>query len=71
MLWPIFGPTGKAMTRAYPVSKALPGEQQDHVHHRSLWFGYEGLNGIDFWHEKEVGVTRPFPDRYGKAQTVY
>ncbi|HEX6960759.1 MAG TPA: PmoA family protein [Lacipirellula sp.] len=60
VLWPIIGPTGSAMTRAYPVAASEAPEETDHVHHRSLWFGYEGVNGCDFWHEPEAGVTRPF-----------
>ena len=59
-MWPIIGPTGEEMTRAFPIAAARKGEQKDHVHHRSLWIGYEGLNGNDYWHEKEKGVIRPF-----------
>jgi hypothetical protein len=60
ILWPIIGPTGHAMTRTYPVAPTDVPEEKDHVHHRSLWFGYEGVNGCDFWHEPEPGVSRPF-----------
>jgi len=60
VLWPIIGPTGKEMTRAYPVSDDREGEEKDHIHHRSMWIGYEGLNGNDFWHEYEADRTRPF-----------
>src|SRR3989304_4465546 len=35
--WPIIGPTGKEMTRRYPMAEA-PDERKDHPHHRSLWF---------------------------------
>lgn len=50
-LWPITGPTGKPMTRAFPMEK-VEGEKQDHPHHRSLWFTHGNVNGIDFWAEK-------------------
>jgi hypothetical protein len=50
-LWPVHGPTGKAMTRAYPMQKA-EGEQNDHPHHRSITFGHEGAGGCDTWHER-------------------
>ncbi len=50
-LWPIIGPTGKEMTRAYPM-KDVEGERQDHPHHRSLWFGLQEVNGFDTWHER-------------------
>ena len=37
ILWPIMGPTGKKMTRDYPML-TTEGETHDHPHHRSLWF---------------------------------
>jgi hypothetical protein len=46
-LWPVYGPTGKAMTRAYPMED-LPGEtkaQRDHPHHRGITFGHESAGG--------------------------
>jgi hypothetical protein len=43
-LWPIYGPTGKAMTRAYPMLD-VPGEQHDHPHHRGITFGMESAGG--------------------------
>ena len=61
VLWPVIGPTGEPMTRAYSVAEKGSHEEADHVHHRSLWFGYEGINGIDFWHESEVERDRHFP----------
>ncbi len=48
--WPLIGPTGKSMTRAFPMED-VPGEKQDHPHHRSMWFGFQGINGVDTWHE--------------------
>lgn len=50
-LWPIHGPSGKAMTRAFPLQSNLPGESSDHPHHRSLWFAHGNVNKIDFWSE--------------------
>ena len=60
VLWPLIGPTGQPMTRAYPVSEARDGEATDHIHHRSMWVGYEGLNKVDYWHEYEAHESRPF-----------
>ena len=37
ILWPIIGPTGKRLTRDYPMVQET-AETKDHVHHRSLWF---------------------------------
>ena len=53
ILWPIIGPTGKPMTRAYPMGEA-EGERQDHVHHRSLWFTHGDVNGHSFWHRETI-----------------
>lgn len=59
ILWPIVGPTGKEMTRAYPMRKGNPEEKMDHIHHRSLFFTHGDVNGIDFWAEtaKVQGTT--------------
>jgi len=48
--YPIIGPTGAPVTRAYPMEN-VPGEPQDHPHQRSLWFTFGEVNGIDFWSE--------------------
>ena len=51
ILFPVIGPTGTAVTRGYPMQPKGKHEAADHPHHRSLWFGYEGINGLNFWHE--------------------
>ncbi len=51
ILWPILGPTGKEMTRRYPMDK-VAGEQQDHPHHRSFYFGHQSINGLEYWHDR-------------------
>ncbi len=48
VLWPVIGPTGKSVTRAWPV-EGEPEQTKDHPHHRSLWFTHGSVNGIDFW----------------------
>ncbi len=50
ILWPIVGPTGKRVTRAYPMGE-LPGEEKDHPHQRSLWFTHGSVGGVSFWEE--------------------
>ena len=50
ILWPIIGPTGKRMTRSFPMEK-VAGEKTDHVHQRSFWFTHGDVNGISFWEE--------------------
>lgn len=50
ILWPVVGPTGKEMTRAYPM-RMVDGEKKDHIHQRSLWFTHGSVNGFSFWEE--------------------
>ncbi|MCB1091281.1 MAG: PmoA family protein [Verrucomicrobiae bacterium] len=49
--YPVIGPTGKGMTRAYPMED-VKGEAQDHPHHRSFYFGHQFVNDNDTWHEE-------------------
>jgi methane monooxygenase PmoA-like len=68
-LWPLNGPGGVPLTRAWPMEKGLPGGSTDHVHQKSAWFCHgdvipEGLEltaaeknrsaaGVDFWSEEK------------------
>ena len=55
--YPILGPNDLPMTRDWPM-KNTEGEEHDHKHHRSLWFAYGEINGVDFWSEdKQFGKT--------------
>ncbi len=49
-IWPVIGPKGKSMTRAFPM-ETVDGEQHDHPHHRGVWFGHQGVGGADTWLE--------------------
>ena len=51
ILWPVIGPTGKEMTRAYPMREGNKEEKTDHIHQRSFWFTHGDVNGLDFWAE--------------------
>jgi hypothetical protein len=65
--WPLNAPGGVALTRAWPMEKAQPGEQTDHVHQKSAWFCHgdvipegvelkqkvKGVEGVDFWSEAD------------------
>lgn len=51
VLIPVLTPSGKSVTRNWPVLQARPGEQKDHPHHKSLWFAHGDVNGHDFWTE--------------------
>jgi hypothetical protein len=67
-LWPVVGPTGKPMTRAYPM-RDLPEEpaaQRDHPHHRGITFGHESVGGADWkYPETRDGLTGAEPYRGG------
>ncbi|HZZ29091.1 MAG TPA: PmoA family protein [Pirellulales bacterium] len=66
ILWPIIGPTGKPMTRPWPMDTAAVDAEKtakggklpkgdilsdDHSWHRSLWFSYQSVNGNNLWEE--------------------
>jgi len=53
-MWPVIGPSGNEVTRAFPMEKR-EGERHDHPHHRSVWFGHQGIGGFDTWHEPASG----------------
>lgn len=56
-MWPLIGPNGKPMTRAYPMED-VEGERQDHPHHRSIWFGHQNMGGFDTWTESLTYTSR-------------
>ena len=56
-MYPVLASDGTELNREYPMTEP-PGEDHDHVHHRSLWFAHSSVNGIDFWNEGTSG-TRP------------
>jgi len=63
--WPLNGPTGTPITRAWPMVKGQDGESTDHIHQKSAWFCHgdvipegielkqkiKGVEGVDFWSE--------------------
>jgi hypothetical protein len=67
-VWPIIGPTGRGMTRAYPMAEQ-PGERTDHWHHRSLWFTHGDVNRLSFWHRETI-KHREFVKVEGGKQAV-
>lgn len=73
ILWPIIGPTGKEMTRAWPMREGNPDEKTDHVHQKSFWFTHGNVNGISFWDENKGHgdiVHREFVQVEGGAKPV-
>src|SRR5262245_55248824 len=37
-MWPLHGPGGVPITRAWPVDPNVAGETKDHPHQKSVWF---------------------------------
>lgn len=50
--WPVLAPGGIPVTRSWPMSEDVPGETRDHRHHRSFYFAYGDVNGVDNWSEE-------------------
>ncbi len=67
--YPVIGPTGKEMTRAYPM-KDVDGEAKDHPHQRSFYFGHQFVNDFDTWHEKLTLVERAKGDEAKLAEMM-
>jgi hypothetical protein len=63
--WPVAGPGGVALTRAWPMVESQAGQSSDHPHQKSAWFCHgdvipegvevrdriKGIEGVDFWSE--------------------
>ncbi len=50
--YPVLGPDELAMTRKWPMENVPYETEHDHKHHRSLWYGHQSVNGLDFWDEE-------------------
>ena len=57
VFYPVLGPRGIPATRAWPIEEKA-GENQDHPHHRSLFFAHGDVNGSDFWSEAEGAAVQ-------------
>ncbi len=55
-LYPVLASDGTEMMRHFPMKGkgGVPGEVEDHPHHRSLWFTHGNVNGVDFWAESDL-----------------
>jgi len=56
--FPVIGPTGAPVTRAYPMQK-VEGEDKDHNHQRSFWFTHGKVNNVDFWASDPLNGAKP------------
>ena len=68
ILYPIIGPHDIGMTRNYPMKKNVPGEEEDHPHHQSMWFNFGKVNDIDFWMVGE-NAGRVVHDRFTRLES--
>jgi hypothetical protein len=50
-LHPLIGPTGKPVTRQWPMVPDVPGETRDHPHHKGFYVAHGDVNGADHWSE--------------------
>jgi len=53
VFFPLRAATGTIVTRGYPMITGVPGEAQDHPHHKGLWFTHGDVNGVDYWSESD------------------
>ncbi len=70
-LFPVYGPTGKSMTRAFPmqqVESEAKGKYQDHYHHRGIVFGHQDINGFDSWMERGSATGDTPDDKLNEKQ---
>lgn len=51
-LYPVYSPSGANVVRNWPMKTDVPGEEQDHPHHRGIWLAHGSVNGHDFWTDR-------------------
>lgn len=49
IIYPLLSPSGKRVTRDFPMKEGNPAERTDHDHQRSFWLTHGEVNGFDFW----------------------
>jgi hypothetical protein len=49
-LFPILGPSGRALTRM-----GHPQDPEGHSHHNSVWIAHHDVQGVDFWADRAKG----------------
>ena len=50
-LSPLRSAQGSIVTRGYPMTVDIPGEDRDEPHQRAMYFAHGDINGFDFWGE--------------------
>lgn len=61
-LYPFIGPHGDPITRHFPLMKDIPGETNDHPHHRSIWTAYGDVNEVDHWSSGDMAGVQATKD---------
>ncbi len=59
--WPVLGPGGTPVTRAFPLGEQAGGSK-DHPHHVSLWCTHGAVDGLDFWAGKGTALVHGEPE---------
>jgi Family of unknown function (DUF6807) len=49
--FPLRSSRGTVVTRGYPVTSDIAGEDRDEPHQRPMYFAHGAINGFDFWGE--------------------
>jgi hypothetical protein len=60
-LHPLRTASGIVVTRGYPITSEIAGEEHDHPHHRGLWFTHGNVNGYNFWATEDGQGTPELP----------
>ena len=50
-LSPLRSAHGTVVTRGFPMTSDIPGEDRDEPHQRAMYFAHGDINGFDFWGE--------------------
>jgi len=50
-LFPVRSADGTILTRGFPMTPDIAGEDQDEPHQRAMYFAHGNINGFDFWGE--------------------
>src|SRR5206468_11188038 len=49
--FPLRSAQGTVVTRGFPMTAAIAGEDHDEPHQRGMYFAHGDINGFDFWGE--------------------
>jgi len=61
-LFPVRSADGTILTRGFPMTPDIAGEDQDEPHQRAMYFAHGNINGFDFWEKRRLrngAITRP------------